>query len=167
MPGYVAEITSIVLLMLSYMIANGTILLFYVSLCLHHRAFYEMVKHSIVKSNQQSDDGVYDNRCGGIFLHDLIQFHMSIKGWVFDPIWSDNWINAVYLLYTDGFWIPHKFTVHLWWFYWFVTPSWWQLRCSIWIWWEFNLAIHSNYAQTVAHLYFSKSTTLTSGWRWP
>lgn len=58
------------------MIANGTILLLFISMCLHHRAFYKMMKNSIDKLNQKSNDEI---RCDEKFLRDLIQFHISSK----------------------------------------------------------------------------------------
>lgn len=76
MSGYLAEIASSILLLFSYMIANGTILLLFISMCLHHRAFYKMMKHSIDKLNQKSNDEI---RCDEKFLRDLIQFHISSK----------------------------------------------------------------------------------------
>lgn len=57
------------------------------SSCLHHRAFYKMIKHSTDKMNEQSDDdGVNDDdptgngiQCDEKFLRDLIEFHVSTK----------------------------------------------------------------------------------------
>lgn len=66
-------------------------LVLFSSSCLHHRAFYKMIKHSTDKLNQQSDDGdgeSEDNddsttgngiQCDEKFLRDLIEFHVSTR----------------------------------------------------------------------------------------
>lgn len=58
----------------TYMIANGIFLLFFVSKCYHHRAFYGMFKHLLMKLDQP-DRNVHDK----VILCDLIRFHTSIR----------------------------------------------------------------------------------------
>lgn len=80
MPGYFAEIVWSILLLFAYMMVNGVTLLTFISFCLHHRAFYQLIKHSMDQLKQPSDNEVADdNRCDEKFLRDSIEFHMSIK----------------------------------------------------------------------------------------
>lgn len=72
--GYSAQIAFSIIINEAYMIANGAPLLLFISICLHHRAFYQMFLHSVCKLNcadeKQNDLEV---------LIQLIRFHMTIK----------------------------------------------------------------------------------------
>lgn len=57
-----------------YASESFTLLLFFVSICLHHRAFYRMFKHWIDKRNRQQR-----NDSDEMFLCDLIRFHIMVK----------------------------------------------------------------------------------------
>lgn len=67
--GYLAEIIISNLSAYGFFILNGTSLLLFVSLCIHHRAFSKMFKHKINNSE----------KCDAILLSDLIRFHISAK----------------------------------------------------------------------------------------
>lgn len=75
--GYSVEIAFTIYQGQTYMISNGVLLLFFISKCYHHQAFYSMFKHSVAKL-EQSDANQSDKR----LLCDLIQFHVSIREWV-------------------------------------------------------------------------------------
>lgn len=72
--GYFGEITSVMTFTGVYLILNGTFLLLFTSICLHHRAFYKIIKQSIDKLNLSEE-----HRCDAKFLCDLIRFHITIK----------------------------------------------------------------------------------------
>lgn len=67
--GYVTEIIATVLIVCGYLILNGIPLLLFISICLHHRAFYRVFKQKIDKIKQWDE----------IFLCDLVRFHASVK----------------------------------------------------------------------------------------
>lgn len=55
---------------------NAAILLPFVSICLHHQAFYKMFRHLLrkkVRSIEIQDDKE--------FLCEIINFHSTVKGW--------------------------------------------------------------------------------------
>lgn len=72
--GYFAEIGVDCFFAMSYLIANGTILIFYLSICIHLKEFYEIFKSSIEKWNTLNRN--YDDFK---FMADLIRFHASIR----------------------------------------------------------------------------------------
>lgn len=59
------------------MITNGTILLLFIAMCLHHRAFYKMYAHSL-----RELDHVDEKRNDRIVLCELIEFHGMAKRYV-------------------------------------------------------------------------------------
>lgn len=73
--GYVGYVGFNFLVVESYLIFNGTILLLFVSLCLHHRGFYEMFRHALGQLECPEP-----NRNDKHKLHKLIQFHYLVKG---------------------------------------------------------------------------------------
>lgn len=60
----------------TYLAFNGLVLFLFISICLHHRAFYKRFEHSVRKLDQmeQNVDIVKRN------LREIIQFHNSVKG---------------------------------------------------------------------------------------
>ena len=57
-----------------YLFINGTILLLFMSMCMHHRAFYKMFKHLTDQWNRPHRS--IDEK---MFLCHLIRFHISVK----------------------------------------------------------------------------------------
>lgn len=73
--GYSAEMCVSVLFALGYQIPLGTILLFFISICVHHHAFYVIFENSIKKWNRRREKSLLDRK----FICDLIRFHISVK----------------------------------------------------------------------------------------
>lgn len=67
--GYFAELILLIPLAYGYMIINGTFLLLFISICMHHQVFYKMFKHST--------DGM--KKCNRKFLCDSMRFHILAK----------------------------------------------------------------------------------------
>lgn len=75
--GYLGEAGSITIFGDVYASECFTLLMFFVSICLHHQAFYKMFKHWIDQRNRQER-----NNSDEVFLCDLIRFHIMIKAYV-------------------------------------------------------------------------------------
>lgn len=73
--GYIGEINSIAYFGFTYMVEDCMILLFFVSICMHHQAFHEIFEHSINNHDANSNNSD-DNQQ---FIFDLIRFHVSVK----------------------------------------------------------------------------------------
>ncbi|XP_055310916.1 putative odorant receptor 69a [Sitodiplosis mosellana] len=71
-PGYFAEIAFSILTAECYIVYNGAILLSFVSICLHHQAFYNIFYYSLRKLGRPNEKEL---------LCDLVDFHNSIKSW--------------------------------------------------------------------------------------
>lgn len=57
-----------------YLISNGATLLLFISLCLHHRAFYKMFQRIAIKLDRPNGDhNIREILC------EIIQFHSSAK----------------------------------------------------------------------------------------
>lgn len=74
--GYIGEIAYCCFVGEAYILSNGVILLLFVSICLHHKAFYQMYENAVIKltefdKNQNIHE--YNNIC------DLVRFHVTIK----------------------------------------------------------------------------------------
>lgn len=63
--------------MIGYALAtsSGSLLIFFISMCLHHRAFRKMFDHSLQKFNRS----VKKKPESAKFLCNLIRFHISVK----------------------------------------------------------------------------------------
>lgn len=72
--GYVLEMFVVIYEGQTYMISNGVFLLFFISICCHHQAFYRMFKHSMTKLDHHDA-----NRNDKRFLCDVIRFHASVR----------------------------------------------------------------------------------------
>lgn len=73
--GYLCEACVVFCTGCAYIIVNGSILILFFSICLHHRAFYQMIHHNLQNFNR-CDEMKRDNE---EFLCKLIRFHISIK----------------------------------------------------------------------------------------
>lgn len=71
--GYFLEICFGNLAILTYMLANGAVLLLFMSMCIHHRAFFKMFKQFIYEAKRCDDKQ---------FLCKLMQLNISAKEWV-------------------------------------------------------------------------------------
>lgn len=76
LPGYIAEICVEAIVSVYFMIASFTPIVLFISINLHHQAFYKMVQHSIGELDS-SDRNQNDQQ----LLCELIRFHMSAKEW--------------------------------------------------------------------------------------
>lgn len=72
--GYSGEVIYGVLLSEAYLIGNGSILMLFVCMCLHHKAFYRIFRDYTRK---------LDHICGELqaknHFHETIQFYVSVK----------------------------------------------------------------------------------------
>lgn len=75
MTGYIAEIFYVMLNCQTYMLTNGILLLFFVSKCYHHQAFYKMFDHMLATFNCLHRN-YYDDKQ---YLCDLVRFHVTIR----------------------------------------------------------------------------------------
>lgn len=71
--GYVGEACFVIATAEAFLFGNGSTFLLFISLCIHHHAFYSMYKHLISKYNHNG------NNAAEIFLRDLTRFNISIK----------------------------------------------------------------------------------------
>lgn len=79
--GYCGELGLVATDTTGFMLVNGGLLLLFISICMHHRAFSNIFKNAIAKSNKSI--GVTNaKQCNARFLHDLIEFHISAKKYV-------------------------------------------------------------------------------------
>lgn len=67
--GYFGEVISLSLGAGTYLIASGAVMLLFISVCLHHRAFFKIFEHTIDTLKQ----------CDKKSLCDLIRFHVTVK----------------------------------------------------------------------------------------
>lgn len=72
--GYFGETCFNILLAISYLIFNGPILMLFIFIALHFRAFYEMFRHSLQELDQSKGNGNKKR-----ILIKLIRFHVSAK----------------------------------------------------------------------------------------
>lgn len=72
--GYFAELTFGILSAEAYLIAIGSLLLLFVSLCQQFHGFQQMYKHSLNRFNTPTEMEITKQR-----LHRLIESHISLK----------------------------------------------------------------------------------------
>lgn len=72
--GYFGETGFIVFCGVWHIFAIGVMMLFYISMCIHHYAFYEMVANSFDKWNKRRK-----NENDVEFVCDQILFHVTVK----------------------------------------------------------------------------------------
>lgn len=73
--GYFAEFGAIVLFGFAYLAVMGTFLVLFISMSLHHQAFYKMFQHKVDEMNRSNE-----KHCAELFLRHLIRFHTEAKG---------------------------------------------------------------------------------------
>ena len=76
--GYFGESTFMMFSGETFVYANGIMMLIFISICIHHLAFYEMLKYSIEKWNR-----LKKNQNDERFICNQIHFHNTVKEWVF------------------------------------------------------------------------------------
>ncbi|XP_055307926.1 odorant receptor 85c-like [Sitodiplosis mosellana] len=74
--GYIFEFLSEFVFSCSYYYSNGTVVILFVSICLHHQAHFKIFQKSLTKLN-----GPGENRNDATLLRALIQFHGSAMNW--------------------------------------------------------------------------------------
>lgn len=72
--GYVEEMCFSIPISFGYFFVSGTFSLLFISICVHHQAFYEMFKLSVNKLKRSNV-----RRCDAKFLRDSIRFHILVK----------------------------------------------------------------------------------------
>lgn len=72
--GYFGEICISMICIEAYLLDNGALVLLFISMCLHHQAFYKMFQHSLLKLNRPDK-----NRNDKKHICNLIRFHISVK----------------------------------------------------------------------------------------
>lgn len=75
--GYFWEICFSILASLHFLIANEAILIFFISMCLHHQAFYQIFQHSVGKLEYRDK-----NRNDLKYICELVRFFISVKEYV-------------------------------------------------------------------------------------
>lgn len=70
--GYSAEIGFNIAIDQAYMISNGALLLLFISICMNHQAFNEIIGQMVAKLNEGPNDNMEN-------LAEIIRFQMKIK----------------------------------------------------------------------------------------
>lgn len=108
--GFIGEICFVLISYHFYNIINGSAILLFISICLHHRAFYKMIQHSIGKLDCSVNHQNHQNR-DQLFC-ELIHFHISAQK--LEEILTNVCTNAMNLidftLVSVFSWIRLKFT---------------------------------------------------------
>lgn len=81
--GYFYKISFDTLVGVTYLVSNGALLVLFVSICLFHQAFSKMFEHSLRKLGESGGDHNDEE-----LLCQLIQFHISVKKWVYLTVFS-------------------------------------------------------------------------------
>lgn len=72
--GYAGGILFGIMQSEAYLLGNGSILMLFVCICLHHKAFFRMFEHTV----KQLDE-TFQERDPTIQLCEIIKLHISIK----------------------------------------------------------------------------------------
>lgn len=109
--GYSGEICVIISAGFASFAISGALLILFVSVSLHHQAFYKIFKYKL-----DAVDRCEENQCDEMFLRDLIRFHISAKEWVLQTH-TFNYLTRYRRFYfrTVGFWSRLRFMVRLLW----------------------------------------------------
>lgn len=75
--GYFSELILITIMCAVYSIINGVILLLFISICIHHRAFYQIIRHLVIKWNELNGNHCDNNDQKSIC--ELIRLHILFK----------------------------------------------------------------------------------------
>lgn len=70
--GYLGEICYVLCGGVTYILSTGALLLSFISLCLHHRAFFRIFQYFINRMNDP-------NQNHGLFFTDFFKFHNVVK----------------------------------------------------------------------------------------
>lgn len=73
--GYCGECCFSAIAVFATLAVNGSFLILFFSICLHHQAFSQMMHHSIVKFNRDNEK----ERNSAEFLCKMIRFHITVK----------------------------------------------------------------------------------------
>lgn len=131
--GYFGDVCFIELFSHMYLFVNGAFLLLFISLCVHHREFYEIVRYLALQLDH-ADTQRNDKK----LLCQLIRFHASAKEWVDLLSKVPNWryfgfVSLVSSQIADFFWLQLTSTVRWLRFSWLLAWSQWHALFSIWI----------------------------------
>lgn len=74
--GYSAEIGFNIAIDQAYMISNGALLLLFISICMHHQAFHQIICQMVTELNDSSNEQQNENKKN---LAEIIRFQMMIK----------------------------------------------------------------------------------------
>lgn len=79
--GYLADMTFESVFTFIYLNINGAFLVLFISICLHHRAFFKIVEELVRKWNENGNGNGNKKRYKNDeeFLRNLITFHISAK----------------------------------------------------------------------------------------
>lgn len=82
--GYFGEIFFLTICPITFSINNGAVLLFFISKCMYHHAFFKMFNHLIEDLNQSSIDPRFKsmqdiNQSAETILRDAIQFRAAVQ----------------------------------------------------------------------------------------
>lgn len=72
--GYFMEISLGISSGGGYYLFSGVMLLWFISMCIHHQAFYQMFLHYVHQS-----DALKENKNLNSHLCELVEFHISVK----------------------------------------------------------------------------------------
>lgn len=72
--GYAGELLFGIMLSEAYLIGNGSILMLFVCICLHHKAFFSMFKYLVDKLDETLLERNPETQ-----LCEVIKFHISVK----------------------------------------------------------------------------------------
>lgn len=76
--AYLVEMCFTFIVGQSFLLCVGSLQLLYISICLHHRAFYKVIQNSLHTLDHADRHQNYE-----VFLCKLIRFHISTKRWDF------------------------------------------------------------------------------------
>lgn len=72
--GYFGDVVASIAIGQGYLITSGSIMILFISICLHHRTFFNMFQH-FTRKLDQSNRNQSDHEC----LCHLIRFHLMVK----------------------------------------------------------------------------------------
>lgn len=77
--GYIAEIGFNIAIDQAYMISNGALLLLFISICLHHQAFSQIIMCQMTTKLNTNDDQQQCECDNTENLADIVRFQITIK----------------------------------------------------------------------------------------
>lgn len=79
MMGYFGEIIQTLIAAEIFLLVNGVPLVLFISICIHHQAFYKIFKHMIDEWNARQKNQSADKDVEKFLAYDLIHFHILVK----------------------------------------------------------------------------------------